>query len=187
MSVGSRRKAREAALSALYSIDIAQSEPLEALEVTSEEFGLADDQRAFARRVLLGVLENQGEIDNGLAKLVRDYDFDRIASIDRNVLRIAAYELVFEPSIPPKVTINEAVEIAKRYSTAESGRFVNGVLGNYIRGTAKANWDPATAPPEEAEERFVEPAVELEEEVVQEDSEEAKTAKRFGSWTIRES
>ncbi len=175
------------ALRCLYEVEIAQSDPIDALETTADEFELAPDQLQFAKKVVLGVLEHQGEIDNGLAKLIRDYDFDRIAAIDRNVLRIAAYELLQEPAIPPAVTINEAIEIAKRYSTAESGRFVNGVLGKFILTTSKANWDPTTAPSEEAEERFVESPVEVEEVVVEEDSDEAKTAKRFGSWTIRES
>jgi N utilization substance protein B len=185
MATKSRRKAREVALRSLYEIDIAKSATLEALETAAQDFDLADDQLSFARRVVTGVLEHQAEIDNGLAKLIRDFDFDRIAAIDRNVLRIAAYELLLEPSIPPKVSINEAIEIVKRYSTAESGRFVNGVLGNFILGTPKAHWDPSMAPPEEAEEQFYEPVDETQEEVVEEDSEEAKVALKFGSWTIR--
>ena len=187
MAVKSRRKAREAALRSLYEIELGQSPVDAAAGAAVEEFDLAGDQRRFALNVVSGFLEHQSEIDNGLAKLIHDFDFDRVAPIDRNILRIAAYEFLFEPSIPPKVTINEAIEIAKKYSTAESGRFVNGVLGRYLSMTPKANWDPSSAPIEEAEERYSEPEEAEEEEIVTEDSEEVATIKKFGSWTIRNS
>src|SRR5690349_7281417 len=97
-----------------------------------------------------------------LADRIPDYDFNRIAAIDGNILRIAAYELFFEPGIPPAVTINEAIEIAKKYSTAESGKFVNGILGRLLADSPKANWDPASAPAEEIEEPSTEPEYEIE-------------------------
>jgi transcription antitermination factor NusB len=183
MAVKSRRKARETALSALYQIEVSQTPLDEALELAAEELELAADQRSYAERATRGVTDNISDIDNRVAKLVRGYDFDRIAVIDRNVLRIAAYELLFEPAIPPAVTINEAIEIAKRYSTAESGRFIHGVLSNLIKGTPKANWDPSTAP----EEEISEPSAEPEEEMIDEETaKEAKAQKSFGPWTVRD-
>jgi len=186
MSIRSRRKAREAALRALYEIEIAHSLREEALDSACTELELEDFQRSFARTLVAGILENQAEIDNRLAKLIRDFDFDRVAAVDRNVLRIAAYELLFEPAIPPKVTINEAVEIAKLYSTSESGRFVNGVLAKLVQDTPKVDWDPDKAPLEFdpfAEDE--EPADEVRVEMIEADSEEAAAAKKFGTWTVR--
>lgn len=186
MATWSRRKAREAALRALYEIDLAQSAPMDALDDVCAEMNLTAEHQPFALRILLGVVEKKSEIDNRLSKLIREFDYDRVAAVDRNVLRMAAFELLFEPAIPPAVSINEAVAIVKRYSTSESGRFVNGVLAKLVRETPKANWDPAAAPPEEdfAEESPDE-AREPEVELVQADSEEAVAAKKFGSWTVR--
>lgn len=180
----SRRKSREAALSALYQIDIGGAKPEEAMENAIEEGHLEGEQAGYARRIVQGVREHQGSIDADLAGFVKEYDYERLAAVDRNVLRLAAYELSHEPAIPPAVTLDEAIEIAKRFSTAESGRFVNGVLGRYLLSTDKATWSPETAPPEEAEEPILHEEVPPV-EVVEEGSEEAKVASRFGRWQIR--
>jgi N utilization substance protein B len=186
MAIRSRRKAREAALRALYEIEIAHSLREEALKSACNELELTDDQRSFARRLVAGFAEHQAEIDNRLAKLIREFDFDRVAAVDRNVLRIAAYELLFEPAIPPRVSINEAVEIAKLYSTAESGRFVNGVLAKLLQDSPKAHWDPSAVPAEEiAAEEEAEAPEEVGVELIEPDSEEAVAARKFGSWTVR--
>ena len=185
MPTWSRRKAREAALRALYEIEIAQSASADALESVFSEMELAQDQRGFAERLVQGVGERQSEIDNKLSKLIRQFDFDRVAAVDRSVLRIAAYELLFEPAIPPAVSINEAVAIVKKYSTAESGRFVNGVLAKLVGETPKANWDPSMAPEEEEPLDDTEPETEPEVEHIQPDSKEAAAAKKLGAWTVR--
>src|SRR5208283_3207039 len=107
----------------------------------------------------------------------------RVAAVDRNVMRIGAYELLHVPSVPPAVTLNEAVEIAKKYSTAESGKFVNGVLGRFLLDTPKAKWDAATAPIEVEEKGESAPPPEIEEFEV--DEAEAKKLLKVGGWTLR--
>ena len=84
---------------------------------------------AFARKIVLGALERQAEIDKTISDLSSGWSLNRQAAVDRNIMRIAGYEMLFLPAIPTGASINEAVELAKKYSTNESGRFVNGVLG----------------------------------------------------------
>jgi N utilization substance protein B len=185
MAVRSKRKAREAAMRTLYEIELGHTDVATALQVTLEEANLAPDIAAYTERLVLGTRRCLPDIDRRLSGLIREYDFNRIAAVDRNVLRVAAFELLELPEIPPAVTINEAIEIAKRYSTAESGKFVNGVLGQLLKDTPKANWDPETAPPELDEALADEPEPEIVEEVVQEGTEEANFATKYGTWKLR--
>lgn len=92
---------------------------------------------AFAQTLVRGVLEKRQEIDDQLSALSTGWALDRQATVDRNIMRLAAYEILYLPDIPAGATINEAVEIAKKYSTAESGRFVNGILGSLVMRTAQ--------------------------------------------------
>jgi transcription antitermination protein NusB len=125
---GSRRQSREAALQVLYLQDISQNS-LEAIPapVWSEE-PLDAKARAFAERLADGVLTSQTDLDPLIEKYTQNWDMNRMATIDRCILRLAAYELVHETETPINVIINEAVDIAKKYSTNESGKFVNGIL-----------------------------------------------------------
>ena len=84
--------------------------------------------RAFASSLVRGVMREQRLIDKRIAESTERWDLDRLAVVDRNILRVAVYELLFEPAVPAKVAINEAIEIAKKFGTRESSRFVNGVL-----------------------------------------------------------
>jgi N utilization substance protein B len=86
-----------------------------------------------ASSLVHGVKRQQREIDTRIAECAEHWDLDRMAVVDRNILRLAAYELLFEPAVPGKVTINEAIEIAKKFGTAESSRFINGVLDRIHR------------------------------------------------------
>jgi N utilization substance protein B len=106
--MGLRRDAREAAVQFLYQLDTHQPD--------------------FANDLLRGTLEKKAEIDAKITSLADNWDFARLAVVDRNILRLALYEMLFRPEIPPVVSINEAIEIAKKFSTAESGKFVNGLL-----------------------------------------------------------
>ncbi|MGV3615096.1 MAG: transcription antitermination factor NusB [Fimbriimonas sp.] len=181
----SRRRAREGALQALFQIEIGKANLTDAIETTVMDTGLSHDLADYMDRLVRGVYTNRRELDPYLEDYLKDYDLDRLAAVDRNVLRIATYELLHVPEMPPAVTINEAIEISRKFSTAESGKFVNGVLGRMVRNTPKANWNPADAPPEAEEEAFVpEPEPVVEEEVVQEGTQEAKDAKRFG-WVLK--
>ena len=170
---------------ALYEIELGHTDTTTALNVVLEEAKLTPDMAAYAERLVRGIRGNIATIDHRLATIIHDYDYNRIAAVDRNVLRVAAYELLEVPEIPPAVTINEAIEIAKRYSTAESGKFVNGILGKLLQDSPKADWDPALAPPEAHEDPDEECESEVVEEVVSEASDEGKLASKFGVWKLK--
>ena len=186
--VKSRRRGRELALRGLYEMDITRVNPEKVLGDTVSNHEMSEEQRAYAERVIRGVHQHSNYIDETLADRIKDYDFSRIAAIDRNILRIATYELFFEPAIPPAVTLNEAIDIAKKYSTAESGKFVNGVLARVLADSEKANWDPTTAPEEEPETEQItssEDLPEIEEVALEPGSEEEKQIARIAGWKIR--
>ena len=131
--MGSRRKARECALQLLYQLDIGDQEVNEAQGFYWATHDVGEDSRQFATTLVEGVREHLMEIDDLLSLYSTNWKISRMASIDKNILRIAIYELMHCPDIPVKVTINEAVEIAKNYGTAESGAFVNGILDNIAK------------------------------------------------------
>ena len=184
----SRRRGRELALRALYEMDIMRVNPDKVIADAVEQNELHFEQRAYAERVVRGYHKHSGLIDDFLADRIKEYDFSRIAAIDRNILRIATYELFYEPAIPPAVTLNEAIEIAKKYSTAESGKFVNGVLGRVLADSEKAHWDPATAPVEEEEREEVvhlEELPEIEEVDLDPRTEEGRSVARIAGWKLK--
>lgn len=124
-----RTQAREIALKILYQIDIAPQEA----EVAFEDFcshnqDLGSDIKEFSRKLIMGTRSNLKAIDENIVKFATNWEIDRMAIVDRNILRLACFELMFMDDIPSKVTINEAVELAKRYGGTDSGKFVNGVL-----------------------------------------------------------
>ena len=127
--MGLRRDAREAAVQFLYQLDT--HKPAD-VEKALEEFWRQNDSkqnvRDFANDLLRGTLEKKTEIDAKITSLADNWDFNRLAVVDRNILRLALYEMLFRTEIPPVVSINEAIEIAKKFSSAESGKFVNGLL-----------------------------------------------------------
>lgn len=131
------RKSRELSLRALYQVDVGKCEPEQALAVAvAMDDGEGNDaapppeRAALARAEALfaGVIEHQQELDGWIGGLARGWDVGRMAAVDRNLLRVAAYELAYCQDVPAAVVINEAVELAKLYSTADSGKFVNGIL-----------------------------------------------------------
>ena len=124
-----RTRARELALQYLYSIDGAPEPPDDAHRDDFIAMQTRDDRiAAFARDLIAGVVEHRARLDDRIGAAATRWDLSRIATVDRNVLRLGAYELWFRDDIPAQVTINEAIELAKRYSTAASGGFVNGLL-----------------------------------------------------------
>ena len=124
-----RTKAREYALQILYAVDITNDDPGDCVrrfwEGNEESSG---EVKKFAAGLVLGVSDNKKDIDKMIAKYATNWKLDRMAVIDRNVLRFAAYELLYAKDIPPKVSINEAIDIAKKFGGPDSGKFVNGVL-----------------------------------------------------------
>ena len=130
--MGKRRAARELALRLLFQMDVGNA-PLEDVLASLDQRPQHAETIEFARRLLEGAVAERAVIDEVLERYAREWSLDRMASVDRNVLRIATYEILFLPEIPPSVSVDEAVEMVKKYSTAESGKFVNGILGNLVR------------------------------------------------------
>jgi len=127
--MGLRRDAREAAIQFLYQFDTHKPEKVDvALAAFWEQNDEPKNVREFANDLIKGALEKLPEVDAKIRTLADNWDFERLAAVDRNILRLAVYEMLFRPEIPPVVSINEAIEIAKKFSTAESGKFVNGLL-----------------------------------------------------------
>lgn len=133
MLIGKRRNARELALKILFQIDVGRLPPEEVLETAFEQVPVDPEERAYVTEVVCGTLAHQPELDAIISALASGWKLERIANVDKNVLRLALYEIQYRPDIPPSVSINEAVEIAKKYSTEDSGRFVNGILGSFLR------------------------------------------------------
>ena len=128
--MGVRRDAREAAVQYLYQREMQGDQSDQALEEFYEMRGLSPSGRRFCDELLQGWMQHREEIDEVIAKNARNFEFNRLSAVDRNVLRIACHEILFRSDIPAPVAINEAIEIAKKYSTEDSGKFVNGVLDN---------------------------------------------------------
>ena len=126
----SRRRARVAAMHALYEMDVGGHEPAIALERLIVEYRLNDELATFARDLLSGVLDRVSEIDALIARSATERPLAEIAAVDRNLLRIAIRECVVDNLTPVAAAINEAVDLAKKYGSESSGRFVNGVLGS---------------------------------------------------------
>ncbi len=126
--MGSRRKARELAMQFLYSFEINPGDISTQLENFWEMNPTDDGSKQFSSSLISGAIEKKAEIDEIIAKFAINWDIDRIALVDKTILRIAIFEMLYRDDIPPVVSINEAVDIAKKYSTSESGKFVNGIL-----------------------------------------------------------
>ena len=123
-----RTRAREVALQVLYQVEQNPGYRDTDVERFIERRMQEPKLREFARELIAGVREHRPRIDELIASVAENWRLDRMAAIDRNILRIGAFEMIFCPDLPVKVAINEALELAKRYSTAQSSRFVNGIL-----------------------------------------------------------
>ncbi len=129
-----RRKARELALQILFQADVGNLPIEEAMETTLSEAVDADEEiRSYAVQLVQGVWGQKSDLDAQIQGVTRNWTVERMAAIDRNLIRIALYEILNVPDVPYRVAINEAVELAKEYGTTESRRFVNGVLGALVR------------------------------------------------------
>lgn len=129
-----RSRGREVALQVLYQVE--QNPMIPAAEIRRFiERRLLEDRKLceFTEGLIDGVKEHQARIDAMISQVAENWRLDRMAAIDRNILRLGAYEMLFRPEVPAKVAINEALELAKRYSTAQSSRFVNGILDRVLQ------------------------------------------------------
>lgn len=140
--MSSRHLARSIVLQSLYEWDFNRDKNpnlKKALEKNIKEFGAGVEELDFINNLANGVLKHQTQIDKIIEKSAPEWPLDQITIVDRNVLRMGIYELLFgdEKEVPPKVAINEAIELAKNYGGESSGRFINGVLGTIYREMEK--------------------------------------------------
>jgi transcription antitermination protein NusB len=127
---GARHKAREVALQVLYEIDSVGHKPDDALNRILTRMEVTEDVAVFARVLVDGVIQNREQLDQNIRDFAPAWPLDQISIVDRNILRLAIYEILHDNNIPVKVAINEAVELAKTYGSNNSSRFINGVLGS---------------------------------------------------------
>lgn len=186
MSHKSRRPARQAVIQALYSMDVGNCTLEEAVEGFHELPHLDSELKEYAKECLRGILARREEIDATLSRFLVDWEIGRLSVTDRAVLELSVYELMHRPDIPAIVSVSEAVEIAKKFGSAESGKFVNGVLASILRGPAKYRLD-SPAPEESPEESPpAEPTdPETKEIRVEEGSQEVNELERVSKWLIR--
>ena len=126
--MGKRRRSRESALQVLYQLDIKKQDATRAIAQWKESFSPNEERDEFVERIVLGVLKHCMEIDRLIEQCSENWRLDRMSVIDRNILRMAAFELLYCEEIPPKVTLNEAIDLGKRYGSGDSGSFINGIL-----------------------------------------------------------
>ena len=131
--MGLRREGREHAVQALYAVELSPAPPREAIALFWETERFKSTARNFAGELLAGILEHRQEIDAQIAAKSPNWSLARMAKIDLAIIRLAAYELLFRADIPKNVTLNEAIEIAKKFGTEESPSFVNGILDEIAR------------------------------------------------------
>jgi N utilization substance protein B len=134
--MGVRRKSREAALQFLYQAEFDESAPRAGLARFWSARREERSVREYADQLVLGILEHRAELDGLIQSISRNWRVARMSLIDRNILRIAAFELRYEPGVAPAVVINEAIEVAKRYSGQEAAVFVNGILDGIRKSLA---------------------------------------------------
>lgn len=127
-----RRQARETALKSLFQVDVGKVPVQAAFDTVVKEFGVEEGSKGFARELVFGTVDHLQPIDEIIRQVALDWNLDRMANVDRNILRLALFEIYYRPDIPNAVAVNEAVEMAKIYSTDDSGKFVNGILGKVV-------------------------------------------------------
>ncbi len=125
-----RRRARRIALQAIYEVDSAGHEPEKILERLLEESALDEENALFAQELVQGVIQNRVRIDDIIRRFAPAWPLEQMAPVDRNILRLAIFEIVLNNRVSVKVAINEAVELAKTFGSDNSAKFVNGVLGS---------------------------------------------------------
>ena len=126
--MGVRRRARELAMQALFYMDANQDASPQMLELFCENFTPPQKARPFFMKLVNGVLEAKPQIDILIERFSENWSMQRMSCVDRNVMRIAVFEMLFCPDIPPKVSINEAIDIGKKFGTEDSGGFINGIV-----------------------------------------------------------
>ena len=127
-----RRKSREFAIQILYQIEMNKCDVEHALQTFWENYHYPDDIKEFTNRLVKGTSEHRNQIDQLIIRTAKNWSFNRITPVDRSILREAIFEIFFCPDIPYKVTLNEAIELGKKFGSEKSGAFINGVLDNVL-------------------------------------------------------
>jgi N utilization substance protein B len=187
----SRRAARESAMQAIYCMDTPGVDRTEVLYDAMTRYSFAPELCNLIRAMFEGVMKNRKALDEIIIPLLSaDWDYHRISKVDRAILRLATYEIYHDPTMPPKVSINEAVDLAKKFGSPENGRFVNGLLGQLLKDSPKATWVPSAEAPEVTEDEdeaelpvLIEPDPE---ETIEDGSKEHKTIMRSGAWVLKQ-
>jgi len=126
--MGTRRRARELAMQALFYMDASRSNSPQMLERFCENFTPSQKVRPFFIKLVTGVLEAKPQIDTLIERFSKNWRVHRMSGVDRNIMRVAVFEMLFCHDIPPKVSINEAIDVGKKFGTEESGAFINGII-----------------------------------------------------------
>jgi N utilization substance protein B len=135
--MGYRRRSRELAMQALFYMDMSQNVSMELLYLYCHHFPPSKKARPFFLKLIEGVINSRSEIDAIIERFSNNWKIGRMSCVDRNVMRIAVYELLYCQEIPPKVSINEAIDVGKKFGTEESGAFINGILDSIRRAVEK--------------------------------------------------
>ncbi len=130
--MGKRRKAREIVLQSLYEAEFSDSTWEEILAGHTGRRGSTDETAEYARALLSTTIENKDRLDEAIRSALQNWEMDRISLIDKNILRFALCEILYFPEVPPKVIVNEAIEVAHRFSSVDAGKFVNGILDRFL-------------------------------------------------------
>lgn len=131
--MGARRKARELALQMLFENDVSGTEPAEMFDRSTDLAKSPENVGSFTKRLVSGTLGHREALDKIISKQAEHWRLSRMPIVDRNILRLALYELLYEPDTPRPVVIDEALEIAKRFSTPQSSQFINGILDGVLK------------------------------------------------------
>ncbi len=147
--MGARRKARETAMQALFFMDERRDFSAEMFERFCENFAPKPDARPYFLRLVQGVLSNRADLDALIERFSENWSLSRMSGVDRNLMRMAVFELVWCQDIPAKVSINEAVDIGKKFGTEESGAFINGIVDSIRAALEKGEIEVPISVPEE--------------------------------------
>ena len=131
--MGKRRRARELVLQALYEAEFSDRPALQVVDEQIERRGPSDDAADRARALFLKTVEKRDDLDRIIRSFLEHWDFERVSLVDRNILRFALAEVLYFPDVPSSVIIDEAIEVAHRYSSDEAGRFVNGLVDRFVK------------------------------------------------------
>lgn len=131
--MGKRSTSRRLAMQALYQVEMTDASPEDALESVASDEEFIEETIRFAKDLVAGTLSNIKAIDPEIASFSKDWPMDRMSRVDKSILRLAAYEILFEKVTPGAVIADEAVELAKKYGGADSAKFINGILGSLIK------------------------------------------------------